>query len=268
VALLATEDDRGECREAFEAILLELALTLLPLELSVRDGTFFSVEVGDALTAGFFTESTLVLSDSKDVLFSSEGLELTVGTDTSLLFFTPSDSKGLAFLATTELPFSCCLPAVPVLLLLCTEEPAFTVEVGFMNEDRDTFNSAEVTPSARFLTDEVVPDTDLPVSADARGFTSLASAAFDVSGGASIPDKQNESLRQAGSPPMRCNQANNLLTTTEHMSDFQDGNQYTNTKSSAPALSSANAAASARGGRRGIGGAEDEEAGSGRAEES
>jgi len=118
VALLVTEDDRGEFREAFEAILLELALTLLPLELSVRDGTFFSVEVGDALTRGFFTESTLVLSDSKDVLFSSEGLELTVGTGTSLLFFTPSDSKGLAFLTTIELPFSCCLPAVPVLLLL------------------------------------------------------------------------------------------------------------------------------------------------------
>ena len=194
MALLITEDDLGESREAFEAILLELALALLPLDLSVRDGTFFSVEVGDALIAGFFAESTLVLSDGKDVLFSTESLELTVGTETTLLFFAPSDSKGLAFLATTELPFSCCFPAVPVLLLLCTE-PAFTVEVGFMDEDRDTFNSAEVTPSARFLANEVIPDTDLPAGADARGFTGLA-AAFGDSGGASIPNNQNERLKR------------------------------------------------------------------------
>lgn len=191
VTLLVTEEDRGECREAFDAILLELAVVLLPLELSVRDGTLFSVEVGDALTAGFFTESTLVLSDTKDVLFSSEGLELTVGTDTGLLLLAASDSEGLAFLATMELPFSCCFPAVPVLLLLCTE-PAVTVEVGFIKEDRDTFNSAEVRPSARFLTDE---DAILPVGADGRGFTGLASAGFDASGGASIPDKQDKGLK-------------------------------------------------------------------------
>lgn len=197
MVLLVTEDDRGEDREAFEAILLELALALLPLEFSVRDGTFFSVEVGDALTAGFFTESTLVLSDGKDDLFSIESLELTVGADTSLLFFAPSDSTGLAFFGTTELPFSCCFPAVPVLLLLCTE-PAFTVEVGFMDEDRDTFNSAEVTPSARFLTDEVVPDMDLPASVDARGFTGLAT--FGDSGGASIPDNQNEKASSGFTP--------------------------------------------------------------------
>jgi hypothetical protein len=73
------------------------------------------------------------------------------------------------------------LTAVPVLLLLCTEA-AFTVEVGFIDEDRDTFDSAEVTPSAFFLTDEVV----LTVGADARGFTGLA--ALGDSSGASIPD--------------------------------------------------------------------------------
>jgi hypothetical protein len=187
VALLVTEDDLGEFREAFEAILLELALALVPLELSVRDGTFFSVEVGDAFTVGFFTESTLVLSDSREVLFSSEGLELTAGTDTSLLFFGASDSEGLALLATAaDLPFSCCLTAVPVLLLLCTEA-AFAVEVGFIDEDdRDTFDSAVVTPSARFLTDEVVPGRDLPAGADCRGFTGLA--ALGDSRGASIPD--------------------------------------------------------------------------------
>jgi hypothetical protein len=164
------------------------------LELSVRDGTFFSVEVGDALTAGFFAESTLVLSDSRDVLFSSEGLEVTVVTDTGLLFFGPSDSKGLALLATTDLPFSCCFPAVPVLLLLCTE-PAFTVEVGFTDEGQETFGSAEVTPSARFLSDDVVPERDLPVGADARGFTGLAPAALGDSSGTSILDNRNERLK-------------------------------------------------------------------------
>lgn len=194
MTLLVTEEERGECREAFDAILLELAVALLPLEPSVRDGTLLSVEVGDALTAGFFSESTLVLSGTKDVLFSSEGLELTMGTDTGLLLLAASDSEGQAFLPTSELPFSCCFPAVPVLLLLCTEL-AVTVEVGFINEGRDTFNCAEVRPSARFLTDE---DAILAVGADGRDLTGLASAGFDASGGASIPDKQDK----LGSPPI------------------------------------------------------------------
>uniref|UniRef100_A0A0A9BS83 Uncharacterized protein n=1 Tax=Arundo donax TaxID=35708 RepID=A0A0A9BS83_ARUDO len=179
------EAERGECREVFKATLL--VLPLLPLELSVLDSTFFSVEVGDALTAGFFVKSTLVLSAVKDVFFSTEGFELTVGPDTGLLFFAPSDSVGLAFLATAELPFSCCFfPAPPVLLLLCTEL-AFTDEVDFVKEDRDTPNSAEAPPSARFVIDEAVPNANLLVGADGRDFAGLASAGFEASPEVSIP---------------------------------------------------------------------------------
>jgi hypothetical protein len=117
VTLLVTEGDRGELRVAFEAALLKLLLALL-LEFSVSDGTFFRVEIGDDLTAGFFIASTLALSDCTDDFFSSDDFELTMEAVTGLLFFTPSDREGLAFLATTELPLSCCFPALPVLLLL------------------------------------------------------------------------------------------------------------------------------------------------------
>uniref|UniRef100_A0A0A9GHS2 Uncharacterized protein n=1 Tax=Arundo donax TaxID=35708 RepID=A0A0A9GHS2_ARUDO len=179
------EGERGEFREVFEATLL--VPTLLPLELSALDWTFFSVEVGDALTAGFFVKSALVLSDVKDDFFSTEGIELTVGADTGLLFFAPSDSVGLAFFAIAEVPLSCCcLPALPVLLLLCTEL-AFTDEVDFVREDRDTPNSAEAPPSDRFLIDEAVPNANLPVGAAGHGFSGLASAGFEASDGVSIP---------------------------------------------------------------------------------
>jgi hypothetical protein len=178
VAVLVTE--RGDCREVLEATLL--VLPLLPLELSVFDWTFFSVEVGDALTPGPFTKSAFALS-AKDVFFSAAGFVLTVEADAGLLFFTPSDSVGLAFLATTELPLPCCFPTVPVLLLLGTEL-AFTDEVDFIMEDRGTATSAEAAPSARFLIDEAVPNANLPVGATGLGFT------FEASDGASIPLQQ------------------------------------------------------------------------------
>jgi len=181
VVLLVTE--RGDGTEALEATLL--VLPLLPLELSVLDSTFFSVEVGDALTPGFFAKSAPVLSN-KDVFFSIAGFEPAAGADTGLVFFAPSDSVGLAFLATAELPLSCCFPAVPVLLLLGTEL-AFSDEVDFIEEDRDTPTSAGAAPSARFLMDEAVPKANLPVGATGRGFTSLASAGFEASDGVSIP---------------------------------------------------------------------------------
>jgi hypothetical protein len=186
VAVLVTE--RGDCREMLDATLL--VLTLLPLELSVFDWTFLSVEAGDALTAGFFTESVVALSVNDD-FFSTAGFELTVVADTGFLFFAPSDSVGLAFLATTELPLPCCFPTVPVLLLLCTEL-AFTDEVDFIMEDRETATSAEAAPSACFLIDEAVPNANLPVGATGRGFTGLASAAFEfeASDGVSIPLQQ------------------------------------------------------------------------------
>jgi len=192
VAVLVTE--RGDCREALDATLL--VLTLLPLELSVFDWTFFSVEVGDVLTAGFFTESVAALSVNDD-FFSTAGFELTVVVDAGLLFFAPSDSVGLAFLAATELPLSCCFPTVPVLLLLCTEL-AFADEVDFIMEDREAATSTEDAPSARFLIDEAVPNANLPVGATGRGFTGLAVVAFEfeASDGVSIPLQQQRKPQQ------------------------------------------------------------------------
>jgi hypothetical protein len=175
--------ERGDGTEALEDTLL--VLPLLPLELSVFDWTFFSVEVGDALTAGFLAKSAPVLS-TKDVFFSTAGFEPAAGADTSLVFLAPSDSVGLDFLAAAELPLSCCFPAVPVLLLLGAEL-AFSDEVDFTKEDRGTPTSAGAEPSARFLMDEAVPKANLPVGATGRGFTGLASAGFKASDGVSIP---------------------------------------------------------------------------------
>jgi hypothetical protein len=186
VALLVTERGDGT-EEALEATLLVLAL--LPLELSVLDWTFFSVDVGDALTPGFLAKSAPVLSIA-DVFFSAAGFEPTAGADTSLVFFAPSDSVGLGFLATAELPLSSCFPAVPVLLLLGTE-PAFSDGEGFIKEDRDTPTSAGAAPSVRFLMDEAVPKANLPVGATGRGFTGLASAGLEASDGVSIPLQQH-----------------------------------------------------------------------------
>lgn len=126
--------ERGDGTDALEDTLL--VLPLLPLELSVFDWTFFSVEVGDALTAGFLAKSAPVLS-TKDVFFSTAGFEPAARADTSLVFLAPSDSVGLDFLAAAELPLSCCFPAVPVLLLLGAEL-AFSDEVDFIKEDQGT----------------------------------------------------------------------------------------------------------------------------------
>lgn len=196
MALLVTE--RGDGTEALEATLL--VLPLLPLELSVLDWTFFSVEVGDALTAGFLAKSAPVLS-IKDVFFCAAGFELTAGADTGLVFFAPSDSVGLAFLPTADLPLSCCFPTVPVLLLLGTEVAAFSDEVDFIEEDRNTPTSAGAAPSARFLMDEAVPKANLPVGATGRGFTGLASSGLEVApDGASIPLQQQWEPRDVRSP--------------------------------------------------------------------
>jgi hypothetical protein len=189
--LLETEGVRGDCKEEFEATLL-----VLPLELSVLGWTFFSAVVGDALTTGFFVASALFLSAAKDVFFSSEGFELAVETDSGLLFFNPSDDDaGLAFLlaiAASELPLSCCFPALPVLLLLCVE-PALINEVDFIREDR-TPGSAESPPPVRFLFDEAVPNANLPAETGClcftglppACFTGLPSACFEASDGVSI----------------------------------------------------------------------------------
>lgn len=170
----------------FEATLR--VLTLLPLELSVLEWTFFSVVVDDALGAGFLVTSALVLSDTRDVFFSSEDFELAVEADSDLLFFNdPSDIVGLAFLAlaTSEPPLSCCFPALPVLLLLCTE-PALANKVDLVTEDR-TPNSADAPPSDRFLFDEAVPDVSLTLEETVcRSFTGLPSACFEASDGVSI----------------------------------------------------------------------------------
>jgi hypothetical protein len=45
------------------------------------------------------------------------------------------------------------------------------------------------------LIEEAVPNANLPVGADSRVFDGLASAGFEVSGGASIPDNHNQNLK-------------------------------------------------------------------------
>jgi hypothetical protein len=213
-ALLETEVVRGDCKEEFEATLL-----VLPLELSVSGWTFFGAVVGDALTAGFFVASALFLSAAKDVFFSCEGFELTVETDSGLLFFNPSDNAWLAFLA-SELALSCCFPALPVLLLLCAE-PALIDEVDFIREER-TPDSAESPPPVRFLFDEAVPNANLPAETGCLCFTGLPSACFEASDGVSISlvtatgpqailSPRLPSRSQAWSSPMIGSWASNLI---------------------------------------------------------